>query len=169
MSTSSYQISGYTQGNWEEERANTRHIRRKDRNKNGQAQQEAVMNVMNANRHQLPEDVRGTMEDVIRIGATCIAEIQGRFFLLVEIEIEVPGPDIEEVVIFRITAAQAEALLRAGIDRCTIVNEIPKCRRGVEADLICVFVVGDFAFLVFDVENNEDELVLVRVPLCPII
>lgn len=105
----------------------------------------------------------------IMVGATCVAQIDGRFFLLVEIEIEVPGFEREEVIIFEITAAEAAALLAAGVMRCQIVTTIPTPRPGMEVNLICVFVVGQNAFLVFDVENAEDRLVLVRVPLCTII
>ncbi|MBU5313424.1 hypothetical protein KQI38_15475 [Tissierella carlieri] len=101
--------------------------------------------------------------DPIMIGATCVAQIDGRFFLL--IEIDVMGNEREEVIIFEITAAQA-ALIASGVMRCQIVNTIPT---GREVNLICVFVVGQNAFLVFNVENATDRLVLVRVPLCTII
>lgn len=104
--------------------------------------------------------------DPISIGATCVAQIEGRFFLLVEIEIEVIGNEIERVIIFEITAAQAAALIAAGVMRCQIVNTIPTPGPGKEVNLICTFVVGRNSFLVFDVENATDRLVLVRVPLC---
>ncbi|CAK7083511.1 hypothetical protein [Tissierella sp.] len=102
----------------------------------------------------------------IMIGATCVAQIDGRFFLLIEIEIDVMGNEREEVIIFEITAAQAAALIASGVMRCQIVNTIPT---GREVNLICAFVVGQNAFLVFNVENATDRLVLVRVPLCTII
>ena len=107
--------------------------------------------------------------DPIEIGATCVAHIDNKFFLLVEIEIEVMCFEREEVVVIEITEDQAEALIAAGVMRCQIVNTIPTPSPGREVELICVFVVGQNAFLVFDVENNEDRLVLVRVPLCCII
>ncbi|MGE5629704.1 MAG: hypothetical protein ACM3TR_01255 [Caulobacteraceae bacterium] len=52
---------------------------------------------------------------------------------------------------------------------CQIVTTIPTPTPGTEVNLLCVFVVGNFAFLVFDVENRADRLVLVRVPLCTVI
>jgi hypothetical protein len=104
--------------------------------------------------------------DPISIGATCVARIDNRFFLLIEIEIDVPGTEIEEVIIMEITAAQAAALIAAGVMRCQIVDRIPT---GTEVELICAFVVGTNVFLVFNVENMTDRLVLVRVPLCTII
>ncbi|OZV11301.1 hypothetical protein CIW83_15080 [Tissierella sp. P1] len=110
-----------------------------------------------------------TCNGPIMIGATCVAQIDGRFFLLIEIEIEVMGFEREEVIIFQITAAQAAALIAAGVMRCQIVNTIPTPGPGQEVNLICVFVVGQNAFLVFNVENATDRLVLVRVPLCTII
>lgn len=106
------------------------------------------------------------VNDIISIGATCVAQISGRFFLLIEIEIDVAGREIEEVIIIEITSAQAAALIAAGVMRCQIVNTIPT---GREVNLICAFVVGENVFLVFNVENEIDRLVLVRVPLCTII
>lgn len=105
----------------------------------------------------------------IMVGATCVAQIEGRFFLLVELEIEVIGVEREEVIIFEITAAQAAALIASGVMRCQIVNNIPTPQPGFDVDLICAFVVDKKVFLVFDVENATDRLVLVRVPLCSII
>lgn len=110
-----------------------------------------------------------TLGNMFRIGARCIAEIGGRFFLLVEVEIGPEGSEMEQVVIFRISAALAAALLSAGVRRCQIVNTIPTPMPGTEVNLICGFVEGGNIFLVFDVENSTDELVLVRVPLCTIV
>lgn len=105
------------------------------------------------------------IDEVSSIGANCIAEINGNFFLLVEIEIG----DFEDVFVFRISAALAAQLLRSGVELCEIVTTIPTPSPGTEVNLICVFVVGENAFLVFNVENTTDELVLVRVPLCTVI
>lgn len=102
----------------------------------------------------------------ITIGATCITQIDGNFFLLVEIEV---GSEIEEVIVFRITAVQAAQLLRLGVPRCGVSDTIPTSRPGTDVELICAFVVGDEVILVFDVENTSDEFVLVRVPLCTVI
>lgn len=108
----------------------------------------------------------------VRIGATCVAELAPNVFvLLVEVEVNVLGDQIEEVLVIRITPAQAAALIRS-VGRCTIVgpDEIPTSTPGREVNLICAFVFGRNVFLVFDVETNTtDELVLVRVPLCPIV
>lgn len=169
MSNSSFQINGYKRDDWDDQNEGNWSQGKNHCVTNTLGQEEEVMNVVKANRHQLTEEVRHSLERVISIGATCIAEINGRFFLLVEIEIEAGREEIEQVIVIRITAAQAQALLRAGVERCTIVTEIPTSRAGVEVELICVFVVGNFAFLVFDVENNFDRLVLVRVPLCTVI
>ncbi|KGK90097.1 hypothetical protein [Clostridium sp. HMP27] len=111
----------------------------------------------------------------VTIGATCIAQLAPAVFvLLVEIEVQVPGEDIEEVLIISLTPAQAAALLPpAGTLRlCEIVgrDEIPTPAPGRDVELICAFVFRGNVFLVFDVETNTtDELVLVRVPLCPIV
>lgn len=109
------------------------------------------------------------LNEPIEIGATCVAQIEGRFFLLIEIEIDVVGFEKEEVIIFEITAAQAAALIASGVMRCQIVDTIPTPGPGQEVNLICAFVVGQNVFLVFNVENATDRLVLVRVPLCTII
>ena len=106
---------------------------------------------------------------MISIGATCIAEINDQFFLLVEIEIVAPGVDIEEVVVFRLTPEEAQALIAAGIRVCRIVNEIPVPGPGQEVEFKCVLIVDNQAFLVFEIENNTEELVLVRAEICPII
>lgn len=98
------------------------------------------------------------------IGAVCVAQIGNRFFLLVEFE----TATMEQVVIFRITQAQANDLISRGINRCRIVNEIPQPRPGIDVEFICVFNVGNQAFLVFDVEDSTDELVLVQADLCRI-
>lgn len=123
----------------------------------------------NKHYYKIPENMGNNSSEPISIGATCIAEIDDQFFLLVEIEVEVPGDDIEQVVIFNITEDQAEDLMEAGVEECTIVDHITKPSPGTKIDLLCVFVVGNFAFLVFDVENSTDEFLLVRVPLCLVV
>ncbi|MEW9079602.1 MULTISPECIES: spore coat protein [Clostridia] len=113
-----------------------------------------------------------TQNGPVTIGATCVAQLApADFVLLVEIEVEVPGEAIEEVLIIRITPAQAAALILQ-IGLCSIVgpDEIPTPEPGTEVNLICSFVFGNEVFLVFDVETSTtDDLVLVRVPLCPIV
>ncbi|KIN81942.1 hypothetical protein [Clostridium botulinum] len=111
-------------------------------------------------------------DDPITIGAACVAELAPNVFvLLVEIEVEVTGENIEEVLIIRITPAQAAELIRS-VGHCQIVgpDEIPTPAPGREVTLICSFVFGENVFLVFDVETSTiNDLVLVRVPLCSIV
>ncbi|WP_097028433.1 spore coat protein [Clostridium peptidivorans] len=124
------------------------------------------------NSSNLTANDRRCQSSPVEIGATCVAQLAPDVFvLLVEVEVEVPGPDIEEVLIIRLTPAQAAALIPQ-VGRCQIVgpDQIPTPAPGRDVDLICVFVFGGNAFLVFDVETNRtDDLVLVRVPLCPIV
>ena len=109
------------------------------------------------------------LNSIFRIGAVCVLEFNNQFFLLVEVESEVGGEEIEQVIAIRISAAQAQRFLNAGIMRCEIRNTIPQPTPGMEVNLICVLVIDDTAFLVFDVENATDRLVLVRADLCSII
>ncbi|WP_097028431.1 spore coat protein [Clostridium peptidivorans] len=108
----------------------------------------------------------------VGIGATCVAELAPNVFvLLVEVEVEVPGEDIQEVLIIRLTPAQAAALIPE-VGRCLIIDKDDPVivDPGAQINLICVFVFGENAFLVYDVETNTtDRLVLVRIPLCPIV
>ncbi|MBU5678034.1 spore coat protein [Alkaliphilus sp. MSJ-5] len=108
-------------------------------------------------------------DDLISIGATCVAQIEGRFFWLIEVEMDVMGKLREEVIIREITATQATVLIATGVMRCQIVDTLPTSIPGIEEEPICAFVVGQNVFLVFSVENATDRLVLVRVPLCRII
>ncbi|MBY6953233.1 hypothetical protein [Clostridium botulinum] len=120
----------------------------------------------------ITDNDRKCPKDPVTIGATCVAELAPNVFvLLVEVEVEVTGEDIQQVLIIRITPAQAAELIRE-VGRCRIVgpDQIPTPAPGREVTLICSFVFGENVFLVFDVETNTtDELVLVRVPLCPIV
>lgn len=108
----------------------------------------------------------------VELGATCVAELAPNVFvLLVEVEVNVLGEEIEHVLVIRITPIQAAALIQS-VGRCQIVgpNEIPTSAPGRDVNLICAFVFGENAFLVFDVETDAtDDLVLVRTPLCPIV
>ncbi|MBC2582358.1 spore coat protein [Clostridium sp. DJ247] len=100
-------------------------------------------------------------DSITRIISECVAEINGRFFLLIKIEIG----NIEQVVVIRISRALAILLIRSGIRECNPQINIPP-----QGDLICTFVVGNEAFLVFNVETTTtDRLVIVRSPLCQII
>lgn len=106
------------------------------------------------------------------IGSTCVAEIaRNVFVLLVQIELNARGRELEEVIVMRISPALATELIPL-IGRCRIVcpDEIPTPAPGRRVNLICAFVFDGNVFLVFDVETNRrNELVLVRVPLCTVI
>jgi hypothetical protein len=101
---------------------------------------------------------RMSSEDIVSIGATCIVKINGKFFLLVEIEVE--DIQLEEFVFIRLSRCEAEKLLCEGIERCEIASRAP-----ANGELKCILIIGDNAFAVFDVENAEDEAVLVRISL----
>ena len=98
------------------------------------------------------------MNNAIEIGAHCVVRIAGRFFLVVELEVE--SLNIEEFFFIRISEREFRALLRAGVQQCTISNRVP-----TNGEFICVLIVDGEAFAVFDVENNVDEAVLVRISL----
>ncbi|WP_246582726.1 hypothetical protein [Clostridium mobile] len=75
------------------------------------------------------------------------------------------------MIAMRISPALAAELIPL-VGRCRIVclDEIPTPAPEREVNLICAFVFGGNAFLVFNVETNRrDELVLVRIPLCKVI
>ena len=95
---------------------------------------------------------------------SCMAQIDERFFLLMEIGIK--GTKIEKFTIMEITEVQAGALMAVGVMRCKIVTTIPTGRK---VEIICAFVVNGNTFIVFSVKNAKDCFVLVRVPLCTII
>ena len=75
-------------------------------------------------------------------------KIRNRFFLLVEIEVEVGNVAIEEFVFIRISEQEARTLLVGGIQRCTISNCIPRSHDDLEVEFICVLIVGGEAFAV---------------------
>jgi hypothetical protein len=106
---------------------------------------------------------------VISIGAACIVEIDGQFFLLVEIEIKANDVGIEQIIVFSLTAAEAQALINAGVPVCETACEIPQPCPGEEIKFRCVLVIDNHAFLVFEIENRTERLVLVRAELCPVI
>ncbi len=97
--------------------------------------------------------------EVVSIGANCVVRIRERYFLVVEIEVE--DIDLEEFVFIRISEREFRRLIRAGVQRCRIAERIPRNN----TEFICVLIENGRAFLVFDVENNEDQAVLVRTSL----
>lgn len=104
------------------------------------------------------------MEDVVSIGANCLVQINDRFFLLVEIEVNAGNVEIEEFVFIELSKREAKAVFRAGVEICDIRKRIPKSD-DLEVEFICVLIVDDKAFAVFDVENDTDEAVLVKISL----
>lgn len=106
------------------------------------------------------------VSDIVRIVEACIAEIDGRFFLIVLLRI---GTGDEEALVIRISSSQADTLENAGVERCRIQNTIPASTGGRTVTIICAFVVGDNAYLVVFVENSNNELRLVRIPLCRVL
>jgi hypothetical protein len=114
------------------------------------------------------EAARRRINEPIRIGDACIIEINGRFFLIVEIEFN----NSETVVVIRISREQAIELIRDGVRNCPVFTTLPAeiQRRAVELE--GVFVVGNQAFLVFETERlreRSERLFVVRIPLIPII
>lgn len=105
-----------------------------------------------------------SMDDVVSIGANCVLHTRRNgFFLLAEIEVEAGNVDIEEFVFIRISAREANVLIRAGVMQCTVLNNFDGFNI---ADVECVFIVDGEAFAVFDVEvGGMDQAVLVRISL----
>ena len=105
-------------------------------------------------------------EEVLEIGANCILRLEDRFFLVVEVEADVPGVELEIFTIARIDKKTAKRLLCAGIELCEITNKVPKPTKGREVEFICIFIDRDMAFALFDVEEGgEDQAVFVRISL----
>ncbi|MFE1243555.1 hypothetical protein ACFW35_05430 [Fictibacillus sp. NPDC058756] len=105
-------------------------------------------------------------EEVLEIGANCILRLKNRFFLVVEIEADVPGVELEIFTIARIDKETARRLFDAGIEMCEVTNKVPKPNKGREVEFICIFIDRDKAFALFDVEEGgEDEAVFVRISL----
>lgn len=102
------------------------------------------------------------------IGAVCRVQLQGRFFLLVELEIGSGPNEIERVIVIEISQALFNAL--AGrVDLCEVRTTLPNTPPGTTLDLLCTFVLGNEAFIVFEIENRNERLVIVRSPLCTVI
>ncbi|MGG1575348.1 hypothetical protein [Fictibacillus sp. NRS-1165] len=104
-------------------------------------------------------------EEVFEIGANCLLVLGNRFFAVVEIESEVPGVDLEVFVIIRIDERTARRLNRAGLELCEIRNSIPRSRNRENVEFKCVFINRNQAFALFDVENDFDNAVFVRISM----
>lgn len=94
------------------------------------------------------------------IDSQCIAQIDNRFFLIIELDIG----NIEQVLVIAISRTQALRLAARGVGNCDIVDTIPT---GSNVEIRCTFTVGTQAYTVFEV--GEGTLVLVRTPLCTIL
>lgn len=106
---------------------------------------------------------------MVRIGAACVVQIGARFFLLVELEIGMGANEMEQVLVIEISAALFNALRNAGVMVCEIRNTVPTPPAGSTLELQCTFIVGNEAFIIFEIENMQERLVIVRSPLCTII
>jgi hypothetical protein len=77
----------------------------------------------------------------------------------------------EAVVVIRITREQAQDLIRDGVRNCPVLISLPtECQRRA-IDLVGIFVVDGFAFLIFETERKQDRrdrIFVVRFPLTPI-
>jgi hypothetical protein len=102
--------------------------------------------------------------DPVSLGAHCVLQVRNRFFLVVEIEVEAGNVEFEQYVVIRISRQEAQALLTAGVMRCEVTNRVPMMDN-VDVEFVCVLIVDGEAFALFDVENNTDEAVFVRISL----
>ncbi|XRG80199.1 hypothetical protein V5E38_07810 [Rossellomorea sp. GAMAL-10_SWC] len=103
-------------------------------------------------------------KEIFEIGANCLLRVGNRFFAVVEIESEVPGVDLEVFVIIRINMETAKRLKNAGLHFCEIRNTAPR-EDDVTAEFKCIFITNRQAFALFDVENDMDRAVFVRISL----
>jgi hypothetical protein len=103
----------------------------------------------------------------IIIGANCIFQAQGNFFLLVEVEISAPNVSIEPEILVPLTLPQARDLLAAGVAQCEVTTAIPTPGPGVSQELKGSFELGNQNFIVFDQENDFDRSVLVVTSVIP--
>ncbi len=106
-----------------------------------------------------------TNQEVFEIGANCLLVLKNRLFAVVEIESAVPGVDLSVYVIIRIDQQTAMQLHDAGLEFCQIQNSIPVATEGVNVEFQCIFINKNQAFALFDVEDDFDRAVFVRIPL----
>lgn len=104
-------------------------------------------------------------KEIFEIGAHCLLRIGNRFFAVVEIESVVPGVDLEVYVIIRIDVETARRLRNAGLEFCEIRDTIPRSSRDVNVEFKCIFITQRQAFALFDVEDDFDRAVFVRITL----
>ncbi|MED2970888.1 hypothetical protein P4361_01185 [Fictibacillus sp. B-59209] len=131
------------------------------------------MNVMSNTCNSCNSDNTGTMgtmgtmtnEEIFEIGANCLLVLKNRFFAVVEIESAVPNVELSVYVIIRIDQQTAMQLHDAGLEFCQIQNSIPVATEGVNVEFQCIFINKNQAFALFDVEDDFDRAVFVRIPL----
>ncbi|PIH06198.1 hypothetical protein [Clostridium combesii] len=116
----------------------------------------------------LPQQSKQTAP--INIGANCIFQANNNFYLLVEVEAKAPGVEVDPEFVVRLTVAQANALIAAGVPVCQVTDTPPTPKPGLNVEFKGVFVIDNtVAFQVFDVENSSDTSVLVVTRLIPVI
>ncbi|MDM5200513.1 hypothetical protein QUF79_21070 [Fictibacillus enclensis] len=106
-----------------------------------------------------------TPEEIFEIGANCLLVLGNKFFAVVEIESAVMDVDLSVYVIIRIDEATARRLHNAGLEFCEVTRTVPRERNGITVEFQCVFIQGNNAFALFDVENDFDEAVFVKISL----
>lgn len=104
------------------------------------------------------------------IGANCIAFVGDAFFLLLEIENNVPGVDAVSPTIFiRLTDEQAMAFMNSGVAACQITTVPPTPIPGLSVESKCIVALNGQVFQVFDIEDSIDVETLLRLTSCPVI
>ena len=103
-------------------------------------------------------------DEPLEIGANCIVKIGGCFFLLVEIESEVQGVEIEAIVAIRISEEDANKLMKCGVKQCKVEDKEPK-----HAEFRCILTIDGKVFRVFEIEDCKEEFVLVKSTTCNIV
>lgn len=104
----------------------------------------------------------------IVIGAICRVRIDGNFFLIVDFEIGTGPNAIDRIIVIQISQALFTALI-GNVPVCEVRDTIPTPPQGTTLQLRCTFVVGNEAFIVFEIENAMDRIVIVRSDLCTVI
>ena len=106
--------------------------------------------------------------DAVRVEDTCLVELCESFFLLVELESNVPNVVLDTIVAISISKEQFKRFCKAGVKRCTIVDEEPIFGRNCPmAEFRCILILDGQAFRVFTVVNShQEEIILVPAPLC---
>ncbi len=122
-----------------------------------------MVNISNLNK--LSNLSKMTTEEIFEIGANCLLVLGHKFFLVIEIESAVPDVELSVYVIVRTDEVTARKLHDAGLDFCEVTRTVPRARKGITVEFQCVFIDGCNAFALFDVENDFDKAVFVKISL----